>query len=142
MVDKPLIEQTYPVYAGDFLQAGEASGSIKKFLRQLGVDSGIVRRVAIAAYEAEMNIVIHSVGGQLMLRVSPEYIMLISEDNGPGIPDIELAMQEGYSTAPEEAREMGFGAGMGLSNMKRCADEFNIYSEVGKGTKLKIVIKL
>ncbi|HHW70792.1 MAG TPA: anti-sigma regulatory factor [Clostridiales bacterium] len=136
------MEYTYNVEAGNYALAGEASSSIKALLKKLGISGDIVRRMAIAAYEAEMNIVIHSKGGCLILKISPEELILISEDRGPGIPDIDLAMKEGYSTAPDEAREMGFGAGMGLSNMKRCADEFNIKSTVGIGTKVQIKIYL
>ncbi len=136
------MEHTYSIEAGNYAVAGEASSSIKGLLKKLGIDGGIVRRMAIAAYEAEMNLVIHSVGGSLTIKIAPDELLLISEDGGPGIADIDLAMEEGYSTAPEEAREMGFGAGMGLSNMKRCADEFNIHSDAGIGTKLQIKIYL
>ncbi|NLO81753.1 MAG: anti-sigma regulatory factor [Clostridiales bacterium] len=131
------MEQVYTVEAGNFVLAGEASGQIKKVLKQLGVDSNIVRRVTVAAYEAEMNMVIHSVGGELILKVTPERITVTARDRGPGIPDIGLAMQEGYSTAPEIARELGFGAGMGLPNIKRCADSLNMQSKVGEGTILE-----
>lgn len=137
-----IMEHTYSIEAGNYAVAGEASSSIKGLLKKLGIDGGIVRRMAIAAYEAEMNLVIHSVGGSLTIKIAPDELLLISEDGGPGIADIDLAMEEGYSTAPEEAREMGFGAGMGLSNMKRCADEFNIHSDAGIGTKLQIKIYL
>jgi anti-sigma regulatory factor (Ser/Thr protein kinase) len=132
------IEQVFHIKAGDFASAGEASSQIKKTLKQLGIDPGLVRRVTIAAYEAEMNLIIHSIGGELKLKVTPQSIIVMAEDKGPGIPDIDLAMQEGYSTAPEIARELGFGAGMGLPNIKRCADRLNIQSEVGEGTLLEI----
>ncbi|MGI6188425.1 MAG: ATP-binding protein [Caldicoprobacteraceae bacterium] len=138
MTDKnQIMKQKYPIEAGNFTLAGEASGQIKKVLKQLGVDSNIVRRVTVAAYEAEMNMVIHSVGGNLTLQVTPDRITVIAEDRGPGIPDIDLAMQEGYSTAPEMARELGFGAGMGLPNIKRCADILNVHSKMGEGTLLE-----
>ncbi|SHJ00208.1 ATP-binding protein [Lutispora thermophila] len=134
------ISYEFPVAKDDFERAGEASSKIKKILRQLGMDSGIIRRVAIGAYEAEMNLVIHSLGGVISITIDPESIIITAEDNGPGIEDIELAMKEGYSTAPDRIREMGFGAGMGLPNMKKCSDDFIIESVVGKGTK--IVMKM
>ncbi|MCR4426364.1 MAG: anti-sigma regulatory factor [Firmicutes bacterium] len=127
----------------DFTAAGEAATKIKRVLRQLGLDAETVRRVAVAAYEAEMNLVIHSTqGGRLALSVDSDKVTLTAEDTGPGIPDIDLAMREGYSTAPDEVREMGFGAGMGLPNMKRCADQFRIESAVGSGTTVEIVVKV
>ena len=134
------ISYEFPIEKDDFERAGEASSKIKKILRQLGMDSGIIRRVAIGAYEAEMNIVIHSLGGTIGITIDPETIIITAEDTGPGIENIELAMQEGYSTAPDRIREMGFGAGMGLPNMKKCSDSFEIESIVGKGTK--IVMKM
>jgi serine/threonine-protein kinase RsbT len=136
------MEQIYSIEAGNFALAGEASGHIKKLLKQLGVNSGMVRRVTIAAYETEMNLVIHSLGGHIKLNVTPETIILTAQDRGPGIADIELAMKEGYSTAPDLARELGFGAGMGLPNIKRCADSFSINSKVGQGSVMKIYFKI
>ncbi|MCS7201312.1 MAG: CBS domain-containing protein [Dictyoglomus sp.] len=132
---EPLILE-YPVLGGDFSSAGMASSTVKKALQQLGVDPSIIRRVAIITYEAEMNIVIHAYRGVLKVFLTPEVIEIIAEDEGPGIPDIELAMQPGYSTAPDNIREMGFGAGMGLPNIKNCSDELRIESIVGKGTKV------
>ncbi|WZL74678.1 anti-sigma regulatory factor [Clostridiaceae bacterium 35-E11] len=132
----------YTVVKDDFSRAGEASSSIKKVLRQLGIDSTIMRKVAIVTYEAEMNIVIHSEGGNVIVYITPDNIQIIAKDNGPGIENIELAMEEGYSTAPNKVRELGFGAGMGLPNMKRCSDEFYIESEKGKSTTLKMIIYL
>jgi CBS domain-containing protein len=132
---EPLILE-YPVLGGDFTSAGIASSSVKKALQQLGVDPSIIRKVAIVTYEAEMNIVIHAYRGVLRVSLSPEVIEITAEDEGPGIPDIELAMQPGYSTAPDNIREMGFGAGMGLPNIKNCSDDLKIDSIVGKGTKL------
>lgn len=132
---EPLVLE-YPVLGGDFSSAGMASSAVKKALQQLGVDPAIIRRVAIITYEAEMNIVIHAYRGVLRVSLSPEVIEIIAEDEGPGIPDIELAMQPGYSTAPDNIREMGFGAGMGLPNIKNCSDDLKIESQVGKGTKL------
>lgn len=128
------IHAEYPVDSGDYTRAGEASADIKRKLKQLGVPSLVLRRVAVASYEVELNLVIHSLGGVLSLEVDETGVRLISQDAGPGIPDISLAMREGYSTANEEARALGFGAGMGLPNMKRNADDFEIESEVGKGT--------
>ena len=131
-----LMKKVYPVAARDFATAGEASGRIKNTLKQLGVDMGVVRRVAIASYEAELNLVIHSDGGEMELCVTPSTVTITTRDKGPGIPDLDLAMQEGYSTASEEVRMLGFGAGMGMPNMKRCADGFQIASQVGKGTSI------
>jgi len=130
----------YPVKGMDFLAAGEASSNIKHALQLVGFSPEIIRRVAITAYESEMNIVIHAYEGVLRTVINPEKIVLTAEDTGPGIAEIELAMKEGYSTAPDHIREMGFGAGMGLPNIKNCADEFTIDSTPGKGTKLRVVI--
>ncbi|HEX3031387.1 MAG TPA: ATP-binding protein [Bacillota bacterium] len=124
----------------DFLSNGEASSNIKHILQLVGYPPAVIRRAAIAAYEAEMNIAIHASQGKLMAVIRPESIEIIAEDSGPGIPDIELAMQVGWSTAPAHIREMGFGAGMGLPNIKRCADEFDIESSVGQGTRLRVLI--
>ena len=131
-----ILSNIYPVAAHEFATAGEVSGIIKQSLKKLGIPDPIIRRIAIASYEAEMNIVIHTYGGELILEVTPEYVQLASKDIGPGIPNIEMAMSEGYSTASDEIREMGFGAGMGLSNMKRCSDEFLIDSKAGKATTI------
>ena len=133
-----LIHAEYPVAAGDYTRAGEASADIKRRLKQLGVSSMVLRRVAVASYEVELNLVIHSLGGKLTLEVGTDGVWLTSEDVGPGIPDISLAMREGWSTANEEARSLGFGAGMGLPNMKRNADDFEIESELGKGTRISM----
>ena len=129
---------TYEVRQGDYQTAGEASATIKRKLKQLGVDSGILRRIAVASYEVELNLVIHSLGGTLTMEMSPHEIRLISKDVGPGIPSIDKALQEGYSTASEEARTLGFGAGMGLPNMRRNADDFHVESELGKGTLIEM----
>lgn len=126
----------YPVMGGDFALAGMASSNVKKALQQLGIGPDIIRRVAVVTYEAEMNIVIHAYRGVLRVKVTPEYIDIEAEDEGPGIPDIELAMQPGYSTAPDNIREMGFGAGMGLPNIKNSSDELHIDSIVGRGTRV------
>jgi anti-sigma regulatory factor (Ser/Thr protein kinase) len=136
------MKYTFNVEKDDFVRAGEASSNIKKTLRQLGIDSTIVRRISIATYEAEMNIVIHSLGGQVELEIDPNTIRVIAKDRGPGIPNIELAMREGYSTASEKVREMGFGAGMGLPNMKKCTDIFTVDSVYGEGTTITMEILL
>ena len=132
------IHAEYPVKTGDYTRAGEASADIKRRLKQLGVSAQVMRRVAVASYEVELNLVIHSLGGQLTLDVDQNGIWLVSQDVGPGIPDVNMAMREGFSTANEEARSLGFGAGMGLPNMKRNADDFEIESEVGKGTRISM----
>jgi len=137
-----MLINVYDVKAGEFQTAGDASASIKRKLKQLGVNSSVLRRIAVASYEAELNLIIHSHGGQLTLEITPDAIILVSKDVGPGIADISKAMQEGYSTASEEARDLGFGAGMGLPNMKRNADGFAIESEVGKGTRIQMDFKL
>ena len=137
-----LIKYTFEVEKDDFDRAGEASSSIKKILRQLGIDAAIIRRIAIATYEAEINIVIHSLGGEISLEVDPSNIKITAKDRGPGIANIDLAMQEGYSTATDKVREMGFGAGMGLPNMKKCSDDFEVKSELGKGTTIKMIMSI
>jgi len=137
-----ILTNVYEVNAGEFQTAGDASASIKRKLKQIGVNSAVLRRIAVASYEAELNLIIHSHGGQLTLEMTPDSIILVSKDVGPGIADISKAMQEGYSTASEEARDLGFGAGMGLPNMKRNADGFAIESEVGVGTRIQMEFKL
>ena len=137
-----LFREIYPVERGNFAIAGEASSKIKKILVKMGVPAAIIRDVSIAAYEAELNLVIHSNGGKLVLEVTPSQLRLTSQDIGPGIPDINLAMKEGYSTAPESVRVMGFGAGMGLPNIKRHCHEFHIQSEMGVGTTIHVAYHL
>jgi len=132
----------YKVTGGDFTHAGYASSQVKKMLKQLGVDSTIIKRVVVCLYEAEVNIVAHAYDGTINVRLDPDIINLVLTDNGPGIKDIDLAMQKGYSTASPEVREMGFGAGMGLPNISVNADTFTIVSEPGKGTTLEIIINL
>jgi serine/threonine-protein kinase RsbT len=134
--------QQFEVRGRDFANAGRASTAIKEILKEIGIPPATVRRAAIAAYEAEMNVVLYARKGTVELQVSPREIRLLVRDEGDGIPDIELAMQEGYSTASEEIREMGFGAGMGLPNIRKNADEFRIESVVGQGTELDIRIRL
>ncbi|MBQ9832568.1 MAG: anti-sigma regulatory factor [Clostridia bacterium] len=135
-------EEIHSVEKGNFATAGQGAAAFKNMLKKLGVNSSVVRRVAIASYEAEINLAIHSDGGKLVLSVYPGKIRLVSEDIGPGIADIELAMQEGYSTATEEVRMLGFGAGMGMPNMKRCSDSFDLKSALGKGTTITMEFNL
>lgn len=130
----------YNVSGTDFSCAGEASSKIKKNLKKLGFPSSVIRNVAIAVYEGEMNMVIHGGGGIIGVEITPQYISAVLTDQGPGIPDVSLAMQEGYSTAPDNVRKLGFGAGMGLPNMKKYTDEMSIETEVGKGTTIKLKI--
>jgi len=125
---------TFDVKAKDFERAGEVSTNIRKILKQLSIDPEAVKKAAVACYEAEMNIVIHSYGGKIKLEVNFDRIRIIAQDNGPGIENIDLAMEEGYSTATEEIRELGFGAGMGLPNIKKNTDFFDITSQKGTGT--------
>lgn len=136
-----IIHREYPVQAGDYVTAGEASADIKRNLKQLGVSGKVLKCVSVASYEVELNLVIHSMGGVLTLDVDSDSVVLESKDIGPGIPDIDLAMREGYSTANEEARNQGFGAGMGLPNMKRNADTFSIASSPA-GTKITMGFNL
>ena len=137
-----LMKLEYDVLKEDFSRAGEASSKIKKVLMQLGIDSSIIKRIAIATYEAEINVAIHSNGGKIFVLVKEQSIEILVEDRGPGIEDIDLAMTVGFTTASSKVRELGFGAGMGLPNMKKCSDEFYIQSKVGEYTKVKMVMKL
>ena len=132
----------YQVPGDDFTRAGEASSSVKNKLKMMGVDSGAIRRVAIAMYEGEINMVIHAGGGAIKVMVTDDNIQIILADTGPGIPDVEKAMQLGYSTAPEEVRSLGFGAGMGLPNMKKYSDNMQIDTEGGVGTTVTMDIHL
>lgn len=135
-----LMQYNFNVEKDDFDRAGEASSNIKKILRQLGIDAAIIRRIAISTYEAEINIVIHSLGGIINLEIDTNSIKITAKDRGPGIADIDLAMQVGYSTATDKVREMGFGAGMGLPNMEKCADKFEVESVVGIGTTITMLM--
>ena len=137
-----LYKEVYPVAKDDFIRAGEASAKIKRVLKQLGVDADKIRRTSVVSYECEINLIIHSMGGEMCLEVSPDQIVVTSKDIGPGIKDISLAMKEGWSTASDSIREMGFGAGMGLPNMKRHCDEFILDSEFGRGTTIIMKINL
>lgn len=133
-----LFKSEFQIEAGNFVTAGEASASIKRQLRQLGVDAAVVRNVAIAAYECELNMVIHSTGGRMSVEVLADGVIRIhARDSGPGIQDIQAAMKEGFSTATEEVWMMGFGAGMGLPNMRRCSDELHIESSP-EGTEIEM----
>ena len=126
----------FDVDGQDFTSAGHASVQVKKNLRQLGISPDVIRRVSIAMYEGEINMVIHAGGGIAEVKVCEDYIEIILDDKGPGIKDIEQAMQEGFSTAPDQIRSLGFGAGMGLPNMKRYTDSMEIESTVGVGTRI------
>ncbi|MCR4615081.1 MAG: ATP-binding protein [Clostridiales bacterium] len=128
----------YNVDGEDFTRAGEASGEIKKTLKKLGFPPETVRNVAIAVYEGEINMVIHADGGEITADLSEDEITVTLADKGPGIPDIDMAMKEGYSTAPENVRALGFGAGMGLPNIKKYSDGMDIESVVGQGTTIKL----
>ena len=132
----------YHVEGGDFLNAGNASGNIKKVLKKLNVNPGVLKRVVVALYEAEVNIVAHAYRGNITADISPQKIEIVLDDEGPGIPDIGLAMQQGYSTASTKVREMGFGAGMGLPNIKANTDDLKIESVVDKGTKITLLFNL
>ena len=124
----------------DFTRAGEASSNVKSKLKHMDISPDIVRRVAIAMYEGEINMVIHAHGGEITVSISPDCITMVLADVGPGIPDIELAMREGYSTAPDSVRQLGFGAGMGLANMKKSTDEMEIDTRLGEGTTVTMRI--
>lgn len=132
----------YEISGTDFANAGEASSSFKTVLKKLGVPNEVIRKVAIAMYEAEINTVIHGHGGSCDAEVLTDRIVITFKDSGPGIADIELAMQEGYSTASDKIRELGFGAGMGLPNIKKYTDDLQIETEPGKGTTVILTIKL
>lgn len=141
MIDRPIKSDTYTINANDFSVAGKVSSDIKKDLKKLSINPKIIRKIAIVSYEAEINIIIHSRGGKIVFELYEDRIVITSKDRGPGISDIELAMKEGYSTATNEVRELGFGAGMGLPNMNRWADEFKIESS-SKGTLIRMTIFL
>ena len=133
---------SFEVEGGDFTRAGYASSSVKKMLKQLSVSPAIIKRVVVALYESEVNIVAHAYRGVINVEVEPGFIHMVLKDEGPGIPNIEQAMQRGFSTASSKVREMGFGAGMGLPNISENADDFHIESVVNKGTTLTITVKL
>ena len=130
----------YEIAKEDFVSAGQASSNVKKILKELGINSNIIKRTVIAMYEAEINAVIHGHGGQALIDIDEEQIKIDIIDNGPGIADVSFAMTEGYSTASDSIRELGFGAGMGLPNIKKNVDDLKIISEVGKGTIVKLIV--
>lgn len=132
----------YTIDGDDFTRAGEASSSVKNKLKQLGLDSDVIRKVSIAMYEGEINMVIHADGGNITVSVTDSDITMVLSDTGPGIPDVEKAMQEGYSTARAEVRSLGFGAGMGLPNMKKYTDEMHIDTTIGKGTTITMKVHI
>lgn len=132
----------YDVDGENFSSAGQASVDVKKLLRNLGFSPDVIRRVSIAMYEGEINMVIHASGGSADVEVTPDEIVIVLEDTGPGIPNVELALKEGYSTAKDNIRQLGFGAGMGLPNMKKYTDEMQIDTEVGKGTKITMKVRV
>ncbi len=141
MTEKLLIRYSYNITANDFIAAGKGSSAIKNILKSIGIEANIIRKIAIVSYEAEINLVIHSYGGSLHCDLYEDKIVIITEDTGPGIENINLALTEGYSTASDSIRELGFGAGMGLPNMKKYSDDFYITSS-SKGTTIKITILL
>jgi serine/threonine-protein kinase RsbT len=133
------LKLTFSIQGGDFTHAGHPSSEVKKVLKQLDIDGKTIKNIVIALYEAEVNVVAHAWKGSVSVEIDENKITIWVEDEGPGIPDIDLAMQAGYSTASKEVRDMGFGAGMGLPNIKKNTDELVIETEVGKGTKVKMV---
>lgn len=136
------LKMNFVIDGDDFTAAGEASTAVKMKLKKLGVAPDVIRRVAIAMYEAEINAVIHGGGGEADITIESDKITVVIKDQGKGIADVELAMQEGYSTAPDDVRSLGFGAGMGLPNIKKYTDDMIIDTEVGKGTAVTMVINL
>ncbi len=136
------IKLHYDVDSNDFSCAGEASGKIKRTLKDLGFDATLIRNVAIAVYEGEINMVIHAEGGVIDAEISPEKVTVVLRDKGPGIPDIEQAMTEGFSTAPENVRALGFGAGMGLPNIKKYSDTMHIDTVIGVGTTITLTFNI
>ncbi len=139
---EPIFHDEFKIQGSNFANAGDASCKVRRILKEIGVDAEIIRRVAIASYEAEMNVVMYARVGIMSIDVTSGKILIKVEDEGPGIQDIDLAMQPGFSTATPEMREMGFGAGMGLPNIKKNSDTFNITSTFNKGTNLEIIFDL
>jgi len=136
------MQYRFKIAGGDFSNAGMVASSVKKILRQLNIDHGVAKRIVIALYEAEVNVVAHAYSGIVEIDIENENLRVTITDQGPGIPDIPRAMEEGFSTASPQVREMGFGAGMGLSNMKRNCDILNITSEPGAGTNVEMITYL
>lgn len=137
-----LYEDSFPVTGGNFDEAGRVSGKIKTILKGMGIHHDVVRMAAVITYESEINIVSYARHGMIRLHVLPEHVAIEAVDEGPGIPDIRLAIQQGWSTATDQIREMGFGAGMGLNNIRNFSDIFHISSDVGSGTRLKMIIHI
>jgi len=140
MAEELSFRQTFTIKGGDFNGAGRATGKLRVALKQIGVAPALVRRVAVAAYEAEINVVIYAHKGWLSFVITPQKVTVVVEDQGEGIPDVDLAMQEGYSTASSEIREMGFGTGMGLPNIQKNVDRLDVHSVVGRGTKIQFTV--
>ena len=136
------IKLHYDVPGDDFTRAGAASSDVKRNLKQLGISPAVIRNVSIAMYEGEINMVIHAGGGYIDVEITEEQIIMVLADAGPGIANLELAMKEGYSTAPDNIRCLGFGAGMGLPNIKKYTDDFRVETEVGKGTTLYLKVNI
>ena len=134
------MHQEYTVIEGDFVNAGKASSSVKKTLKQMNVEPSKIKRVVVALYEAEVNAIAHAYGGKVLVDIDADKIKMVVADKGPGIPDIAWAMEEGHSTARPEVRDMGFGAGMGLPNMQKNVDKLNVTSEVGVGTTVEMEV--
>ena len=142
-MDEPVLyRETFTIRGDDFEHGGDAAAAVKLVMKDLGLDPAIVRRLSIANFEAEMNVIMYAREGRMDLLITPNEVRVVVADSGPGIEDIELAMQEGYSTATAEMRARGFGAGMGLPNIKRSTDTFEIESEVGRGTTLRYSVRL
>jgi len=140
--EKPIFENSYTVMGGNFDEAGKVASQIKAVLKNLGFRMDVVRKASLVAYESEINVVSYARRGTINIIVTPRQVKIETTDEGQGIPDISLAMQEGYSTASAKIREMGFGAGMGLCNIKKFSDVFEITSEIGKGTHLKMIVHI
>lgn len=140
--DTPEIVLKYTVSPDDFSRAGEASSNVKNLLKQMSLSPEIIRKVSIAMYEGEINMVIHAHGGDITVTITPEQIRMVLRDDGPGIEDVDKAMQAGFSTAPEQVRALGFGAGMGLPNMKNYTDEMRIDTVIGTGTTITMAVNI
>ena len=138
MVSSRSFSRRYPVLGGGYFLAGRAASDVKRRLSELQLSEELMRRVVIATYEAEMNICIHAISGEVMVSAEGGRVRLVVDDRGPGIEDVERALLPGFSTAPPKARSLGFGAGMGFSNMQRCADDFRVSTEVGRGTRVEM----
>lgn len=141
-LDDLVMKKEFNVSNEDFSSAGIASSRIKKILRQIGIESSVIRRIAIATYEAEINVAIHSLGGKIEVYIKSDKVEIYVEDIGPGIEDVNRAMQKGFSTATKEIRELGFGAGMGLPNMEKCSDDFYIESKESKYTAIRMTFNI